>query len=219
MTSLLLAVKDTPSSAGLYQALSEAGPWQVHGPARSLADAKEVMQHYQPQLLVADLWLPDGPISDLLQQLNLGSGLPTPLSGTHVLVLTSSETHPLLMEALQAGADSYFVTTQGSTQDLAALVTETLAGGARIAPWIARRLLDHFDTQDGLAAQAHVEDLVNPLGLTTPERNLLKHLALGESLQELAQAEGVRPRDLTARVRLIYRKMQWSQRAGNLALS
>ena len=219
MTSLLVAVQDTPESARWVQALRGQAQWLVQGPVHSLADTRELMRHYRPDLLVADLWLRDGPLGEALRPLHLGSGLPTAMSGCHVLTLSPGATHPLLLDALQSGADSYFDTSTGTTQELIALASETLAGGARIAPWIARQMLDHFDPRERRSRRAHFEDLVNPLGLTLAERDLLRHLAVGENLQDLARAEGVRPRDLAARVRLIYRKMQWSERAGQLALS
>ena len=90
--------------------------------------------------------------------------------------------------------------------------------GADIAPWIARRLLDYFGLRPSGKQRCVIEDLANPLVLTDPERQLLLQLSNGYRLGELARVEGVRPRELTGRVREIYRKMQWQLRAGGLAL-
>ena len=100
---------------------------------------------------------------------------------------------------------------------------DTLAGSAEIAPCVARTLLAHFGAdpaqgQGDAQRRVRVEDLSNPLDLTDAERSLLRRLSGGFRVVEIARADGVRPRELTRRMRQICHKLLWQLRAGNLRL-
>jgi DNA-binding NarL/FixJ family response regulator len=217
MNAVLLALRDADQAAAWADELRADGHWQLLPAAHSLADLRQALTRQQPDVLVADLLFADGPLAELVRVLRNG--------GRHrnlpVLAVTHREQDPLLLNALQAGADSFFMPGAAWPGALVAQVADTLAGGADIAPWIARSLLDHFglglDTAS--SAKAQVEELVNPLALVATEHQLLRQLSAGLRLNDVAAVEGVRPRDLTARVRTIYRKMQWALRAGDLTLA
>jgi DNA-binding NarL/FixJ family response regulator len=215
MTFVLLAVHDTALCQRWFAELRAAATWQVQPPVHSLTAARRSIARQAPALLVADLRLQDGTVIELIRTLHCG---PLP-QRAQVLVLAGGEDDPLLLDALQAGADNFFLVADASPGSLAAHAGETLTGGAAIAPWIARRLLDHFAVTGREPGSPTVEDLSNPLALTTVERTLLRQLSIGQRLADLASLEGVRPRELTARVRAIYRKMQWALRAGDLRLA
>ncbi len=214
MKSVLLAVNDTTQASAWQHDLHAAG-WTVRDPVCSFLEARRQLVRQPPAVLVTDLRLLDGSVIELIQALCGGPRT----QRVQVLVLTTTEADPLLLDALQAGADNFFMVTDAQPGALAAQVLDTLAGGAAIAPFIARRLLEHFAISGREPARRAVEDLSNPLALTAGECTLLRRLSIGERLADLAQHEGVRPRELTARVRTIYRKMQWALRAGDLRLA
>lgn len=219
MDTLVLAVHDAAQAAAWHHELQATGDWLVPAPVHSFALARQWLIRQPPALLVADLRLCDGTVIELTRVLRTGL---RPASGrprTQVLALAASDADPLLLDALQAGVDNFFISTGAPTGALAAHVCETLAGGAEIAPWIARRLLDHFGVQWQQSRRVPVEELNNPLALTVAEQGLLRRLSVGEPLAEVARREGVVPHELTARVRAIYRKMQWALRAGSLSLA
>ena len=215
MNSVQLAIHD-PAQAALWCAvLGASGQWLVLAPARNFGATRRSLAQLQPALLVSDLRLIDGTVVDIVRALRSGPHPPT----TQVLVLTHQADDDLLLHALQAGADNFFVNAENaSPAEWLQHAADTLSGGADIAPWIARRLLDHFGVRPSGKQRCVIEDLANPLVLTDPERQLLLQLSNGYRLGELARVEGVRPRELTGRVRQIYRKMQWQLRAGGLAL-
>lgn len=213
MKSVLLAVNDTPLASAWQDELRAAG-WCVQGPARSFLAARRHLTQQPPTVLVASLRLQDGSVIDLVRTLCAG----VRPQQVQLLVLAETEADPLLLDALQAGADNFFMVPGAQPGALAAQVLDTLGEGAAIAPWIARRLLEYFAINGREPARRAVEDLSNPLVITADECALLRRLSIGERLADLAQHEGVRPRELTARVRTIYRKMQWALRAGDLRL-
>lgn len=213
MNTILLATRDPALAATCQAALQTAGAWQVLPPVHCLADARAALVRQAPALLVTDMQLRDGQAISLVRTLRLRQ------ARTQVLVLATDEADPRLLDALQAGADNFWLVRPEASETLAVHARETLAGGADIAPWIARRLLDHFGQPARDAQGRNVEDLTNPLALTSAERLLLRQLSLGERLADVASRQGVGPREITAKVRDIYRKMQWTLHAGNLSLA
>lgn len=215
MTTLLLAVHPLQAGPNWADELAAVPGWTVRGPAHSLAQVRQQLAGGPPSLLVADLRLQDGDLLHLMRLLQASH----PTLRVPVLVLTPPQADPLLLDVLQAGADSFHTTTPHRPGALAEQVRASLAGGAEIAPWIARRLLDHFQAKLRGPAREIVEDLVNPLSLTQDECALLRQLSAGARVSELARREGVVPRELTSRLRGICRKMQWALRAGDLRLA
>ena len=214
MKSVLLALNDSPQASAWHDELRDAG-WTVQGQSPSFLETRRHLARRMPAVLVTDLRLQDGTVIDLIRTLCAGPWAPR----VQVLVLAAVEADPLLLDALQAGADNFFMVPGAQPGALAAQVRDTLGGGAAIAPWIARRLLAHFAVSDREPPRRAVEDLSNPLALTAGECTLLRRLSIGEQLADLARHEGVGPRELTAQVRTIYRKMQWALRAGDLRLT
>ena len=218
MQSLLLATHDRNQAAVWHAALSATGLWNLHDPVHSFAEVRRSIVLRSTALLVTDVRLRDGTVADMVRVLR-------PVQGearAQVLVLCETESEPLLLEALQAGASNFFVSVGAQPGALATRVRDTLAGATDIAPWIARRLLDHFGAGAGTGSHAvrrhAVEDMSNPLALTAAERMLLRQLTVGERLVDVACHAGVRPPEIFERLRSIYRKMQWTLRAGDLQL-
>ena len=214
MNTVLMASHDAEQLSAWSEALQRENRWTLLPDAQSLAELRQRLTSHQPALLVCDLVLADGPLADLIRVLRNG--------GRHqdlrVLAVTRHAQDPQLLSALQAGADSFFVSEGARAQDLAARVADTLAGGADIAPWIARCLLEHFGQEAMEPPRSQVEVLSNPLALVPLEQKLLRQLSAGLRLNDVAAVEGVLPRELTTLVRGIYRKMQWTLRAGDLSL-
>ncbi|MBI3368433.1 MAG: response regulator transcription factor, partial [Burkholderiales bacterium] len=172
-----------------------------------------LLHRHNPDLLVAELRLVDGSVIDMIRVLRTGTA---PLRA-QILVVANGQDDPMLLDALQEGADNF---VEGDIEPgvMPQMAGETLSGGAHIAPWIAGSLLDHFGPPAPDSVMRHVDQLVAPLELTPAERQLLRQLAMGRPMAEVADMREVSQRDIAARVRTIYRKMQWSLRAGNLSL-
>jgi DNA-binding NarL/FixJ family response regulator len=213
MHAVLLAGADPAQAAAWRAGLLASGPWPVLGPVRTFAEARVLINRQQPAVLVCDLRLHDGTAIEMIRTLRAAP----PRQRTQVVVVAQAQADTLLLDALQEGADNFFSCDDAAPGALAAHVGETLAGGADIAPWIARRLLDHFGVHNDDRREA-VEQLIDPLSLTPTERFLLRRLSAGQRLAELARLEGVGQRVLAGHVRAIYRKMQWGLRAEGLAL-
>ncbi|WP_395699458.1 hypothetical protein [Aquabacterium sp.] len=196
--------------------LLATGLWDVLEPVHSFAAARVLLHRHNPDLLISELKLLDGTVLDMIRVLRLGLGY----LKAQILVVARGEGNPLLLDALQEGADNFHDPSDPKAEPLATHARDTLAGNADIAPWIARHLLDHFDSRLPPATRLAnpIDELTSPLALTADERLLLRQLAIGRRLGEVARYEKVSPRALAAKVRAIYRKMQWDLRAGDLTL-
>ena len=217
MKTVLMAGHAPARNRAWRDELLATGQWDVMEPVTSFAQARVLLHRHNPDLLIAELRLLDGTVLDMLRVLRLGMAY----LRTQVLVVARGEGDPLLLDALQEGADSFYDAGDPSADPLASHARDTLGGNADIAPWIARHLLDHFDSRcagSGTLLHASVDELISPLSLTPEERLLLRRLAIGRRLAEVARYEKVSPRALAAQVRAIYRKMQWDLRAGDLTL-
>ena len=213
MKTVLLAGHAPAQNLAWVQELQTSGDWQILGPVQSFGAARVQLQRHHPDLLIAELRLVDGTVLDMIRLLRVGLHD----LRTQVLVVAQGEGDLLLLDALQEGADNFYDTADPKADPLAVHARDTMAGGADIAPWIARRLLDHFERRREVAASA-MDELISPLALGAEEVLLLRLLACGRRLNDIAKHEGVSPRVLSARVRAIYRKMQWDLRAGDLSL-
>ncbi|MBL0090694.1 MAG: response regulator transcription factor [Ideonella sp.] len=215
LPSVLMAGWDPKRSAGWRRALEAAGGWRVRKPASTLAELQSRALRRPPQLVITDLRMPDGPATELIRALRCGV---RPLA-MPILVVTRQQ-DPLILDALQEGADGVLDLSEPNGVTLAEHARNVMNGGADIAPWIARRLLDHFGMATASTHRAAVESVINPLELTAKERELLRHISIGRRLAEVGQAAQLAPSECSAaQVRAIYRKMQWRLRAGDLHLN
>ena len=202
---------------GWHQALCDAGRWQVRPMVSTLADTRRLLQAQPPALLVAGLRLADGSLADLVRTLRHSGRL----GRLPVLAVSANEHEPLMLDAMLAGVDSFHIDEAPRGKGLAARALDALAGGADIAPWTARRLLSLLGELGGEPAprQRSVADLSNPLSPSPAELALLKELAFGMSLADLARRRQHSARELAEQVRGVGLKLQWALSAGDLSLA
>lgn len=207
MPRIYLLVND-PLVAGRMRSLIDAQPgWQAVGWAATLAQARSQLGTLRPDLLLADLQLADGWVSTLLGEISNSTRYGRPKSLVVTLTLDDSQ----LLEALCSGADGYFVQGQ-SPQALVAALEQSLAGGAEMAPAIARQVKAHFD------ASRDPRNDEDPLHPTVPERLMLQWIAEGFLPHEIAHDLRITPREVGQRVRGLYRKLQLDRRTAALSL-
>ena len=211
MSRIFLILND-PLVAGRMRSLIDATPGlQAVGWAATLAQARAQLPAATATLVLADLQLADGWFSTLLAELATSTRYGRPKALAVTLSLDDSQ----LLEALCSGADGYFVQGQ-STQALIAAIEQTLAGGAEMAPAIARQVKAHFD-----AAAWTVKDPLddeNPLQPNQLERQVLQWTCDGFLPHEIARDLRISTREVAQRVRTLYRKLHLDRRTSSLTL-
>ncbi len=134
-------------------------------------------EKHRPDLVIADVSMPELSGLEAMRKLRAGG------SPAKFIFLTMHEDPQLAGEALRAGASAFVVKTSAG-EDLLKAVSEVMRGGVYLTPGIAREALD------AVAAPGS-----SPLDkLTLRQREVLRLVAAGRSMKEIAAALGLSPR-------------------------
>jgi DNA-binding NarL/FixJ family response regulator len=209
MHSILLLHEDPSAAEPLADIIRSISGLQLVGWARSLAQARPMIEQGTPHLVLATLRLEDGWATRLMDEMR-GPGRK---GGPLLVVLAASFADPNLMLGLRQGADGYVV--QGRPKEAVGQALKlVLGGGAPMSPEIARQVLAHFDAAGGTPSSD-----TGPLQLTPGERLMLDYISEGYTTQEIARHLRLSEAQVTVRVRNVYRKLQFDLRAGSLQLA
>jgi DNA-binding NarL/FixJ family response regulator len=158
----------------------------------SVEDALEGIESKLPDVVLIDLGLPG--ISGV-QGIQILKRCYPKLA---TLVLTVFEDQERIFDALCAGACGYLVKGTPPSKLLDSL-REAVGGGAPMSPQIARRVIQHFQTQDSPKPG---------YDLTPHELRLLRFLVDGHHYQSAADQLGVTVNTIRFHLRNIYDKLQ-----------
>lgn len=195
-----LVVEDLPAAAAwLTQALADAFPGIELRAAASLAQAREQLRGFVPDIALVDLGLPDGSGIGLIETLSREHG------DCHCVVTTIFADDVHLFPALRAGAHGYLLKDEPRDRIVLAL-QGIVAGEPPLSPVIARRLLRVF-APDPAASQAP------DVRLSPRERETLTLIAKGYKLPEVATQLGVTRNTAAGFIKSVYRKLNVGSRA------
>jgi DNA-binding NarL/FixJ family response regulator len=211
MSRLFLIVNDPLVAARLRSSLDSTAGLQVVGWATTLAQACAAIEALKPELVLSDLELVDGPFSDIVGELGKSRyGRP------QTMVLALSLADGRVMDVMRQGVDGYFLLNH-DTEPLAVVAQRVLAGESPMAPEIAQQVKSHFDelTWDETDVVGETQNSLRP---TNAERQLLRLLAEGRSIDQIANASDTAAHAVGRRVRLLYRKLSYDTSASTLSL-
>ena len=187
-----------------FRALIEAEPdLTVVAEANDGAEAIDRAHETQPDIVLMDIRMPD---VDGIEATRRISANPR-LENTRTLVLTTFDIDELVYQALQAGAAG-FLLKDTHPDDLIAGIRAVHAGDALLSPVITRRLIDRFVSRPN---PAHHEERLRPL--TSREVEVLIHVGLGESNDEIAEALHISPLTAKTHVSRLIAKLAVRDRA------
>jgi DNA-binding NarL/FixJ family response regulator len=181
--------------------LARAPDLEVIAADATLADCRASLERRQPDVLIADLGLPDGSGLDLIAESHRR------WPAMHIVVLTVLDDERKVVDAIERGAQGYLLKDE-SAIGLIDAVVEVVEGGAPISPAIARYLVRRL-------AEARVAD-VRPepsVELSEREQQVLELAAKGFSHGEVAELIGVSITTVASYTRRIYEKLQVGSRA------
>ncbi|MEO8153170.1 MAG: response regulator transcription factor [Rhizobacter sp.] len=212
MPSVVLLQRDHEASPRLRDLIDATENFWVSDSVHTVEEARKLIKQSAPDILVTDLRVQDGDVQPLLTELRQGARSP----GPHVLVTMLSQDDTLLLEALRAGADGYWIHTQPPEVLIAALA-QVWRGESPISPTIARQVLSHFRAPAQPAFDTMTEAL-NPLVLTGTEQEILQWVAQGYLIDEIAQQWQSSAHSVACGIRRVYHKLQFDLRANGLSL-
>lgn len=185
---------------GLADLLRQRGGMDVLAALGDLAQVAPTLREQQPDLLVLDLRMPGTDGLTLLRSLR-AEGIDTP-----VLVLTMSDSEQDLAAALRAGARGYLLKDM-EPEDVVAAIANAARGELVVAPAMTLKLAQLL--QAGPRAGNRGDMIAS---LTERERQILDHLARGESNKTIARALGISHDTVKLHVRHILAKLNLSSR-------
>jgi len=184
----------------------------VVGEADGAGGATELAIRLRPDVLLLDIRMPDGDGLETLRRLREAGLLEG--DGLRVLILTTFDLDEYVDEALALGAAGFLVKT-ARYEELVAAVRAVEAGGAPLAPSVARRVVAHYRR----AVLFEGEALRRLAVLTDRERDVLAVLANGRSNAEIAADLHVSVHTVKSHISSLLAKLGLRDRAQVVALA
>src|SRR3954453_21750721 len=171
---LMLADDHTLFRQGIRTLIGVESDMEVVGEAATGNDAVERAAELRPDVILMDIGMPG--ISSFAATRQIKKIRPE----TKVLFLTMYDDEDYLVEGMEAGAGGY-VLKDSPAQQLVAAIRDICRGGSYWSPRILSRLVDDFRTR--IKSATRIPRFATP---TTREREVLKILAEGNSVKEIA---------------------------------
>lgn len=189
---VLLAERHAITRDGIRYILQETGEYQV---ARELSDGDTLIAAIQDEtfdIAIVDLTSIGAPSIELISQVVAF----TPMM--RVLAL-SSTAEPIYAKSVFSAGASGFVTKDSTAAELVRAVQSVLAGQRYMSAQVAERMVRTIDIPP--AAQLHAR-------LTAREKEVLKRLACGDGISEIASRLGINAKTVSTYKARLLKKLE-----------
>jgi DNA-binding NarL/FixJ family response regulator len=170
----LLADDHTLFRQGIRQLLSAEPDMEVAGESSNASDAIEMAAELRPDVVLMDIGMPGLSSFEATRQIKKTR------PETKVLMLTMYDDEDYLVEGMEVGASGYVLKDSPAGQ-LAAAIRDVQRGGSYLSPRMLSQLVDDFRSRIKTANR-----MPRFATLTVREREVLKMLAEGSSVKEIA---------------------------------
>jgi two-component system nitrate/nitrite response regulator NarL len=197
-TRIILVDDHTLFRKGLAELLERDGAMRVVAMTGDPGEVQPLLRQHNPDALLMDLNMPGIDGISLMQQLKgEGFGLP-------ILILTVSEAEDDLARALRAGANGYLLKSM-EPDEVVDAIARAARGETVVAPAMTAKLVKLLDNKGS-------NDVPLLETLTQREREILTHLARGESNKAIARQLDISYDTVKLHVRHILAKLNLSSR-------
>lgn len=206
--SVLLLEDEKPTREHLVSLVARHPQLTLFGEASCCADAHQLLKKGAPDVLLADIGLPDGSGIDIIRE----SRLKYPKMEAMVLTVFGDEEN--VVAALEAGATGYLL-KEHAFDHLGESITALMRGESAISPKVARFLLKRFSPAvvGGSEKPESRKREASDVHLTERECEVLDLIAKGYSYIEIGEALDLSTNTIRAHIRNIYRKLAVKSRS------
>lgn len=197
---------------GLRLMLATSEDFALIGEAADGAEAVELADQLQPDVILMDLRMPGMDGLDAIAQIRKHQ------SDLAVLILTTYNEDDLMIHGLQAGACGYLL-KDCTLETLLQALRAAARGEMLVQPEVMARILTHASR--GISAPGQLPQLQarGSLDLTERERAVLESVARGERSKEIARHLGISERTVGSYLNNIFSKLGVDSRASAVAVA
>jgi DNA-binding NarL/FixJ family response regulator len=185
---------------GLVSMLDRREGFQVVAEAGTAADAIEMAQRFQPDLVIMDVRLPDGSGIEACREIRAQR------PQTRVVILTSYPDEEAVFSAIVAGASGYLL-KQIRARDLVSAIESVARGESLLDPAVTEKVLERVRR---IASGTEHDELAQ---LTQQERKILMLVAEGKTNKEIADEVFLSDKTVKNYVSSILSKLNLERRA------
>ena len=167
---------------------------EVVGVAHDGAQGVELCRKEEPDVVLMDISMPK------MDGISATREIKALLPQTAVIILTGHEEDEHVFEGIKAGAQGYLL-KDSEPEDLSRAIHTVHAGNTIIAPDLAQKMLNTFQSAEGPTGKR----LVPPL--TDRELEVIRALAQGKSDRQIAHSLGISEKTVNNHTSNIYRKL------------
>jgi len=207
--SILLLEDEKPTRQHLVSVIEKTPHLTIFSEASTCKEAKAALERGKPDILIADINLPDGSGIDVIHY-----GLDK-YQDLEAMVITVSGDEENVVNALEAGATGYLLKEQ-ALDNIADAIFALMRGETAISPKVARFLLKRFKKETPkkiLNNHQATNQADDNFLLTTREHEVLGMISKGLRYNEIANSLGISTNTIRAHIRNIYRKMAVKSRS------
>jgi len=164
---------------GIKSLLENEANIQVVGEAIDGADALEVVADSKPDLLIADIRMPNLTGIELVEKLRSEN------NNVKIIMLSMHESEEYVLKSIKAGADGYLLKGSSKEEFLKALHTVS-AGGKYFSGDISSILISQLTNSSGSLEPK--QNLGEEMMITKREKEILTLLLSGKGNKEIAEA-------------------------------
>ncbi|KAA1425075.1 response regulator transcription factor [Mumia zhuanghuii] len=209
MIRLLLVDDQVLLRHGLRAIMQNTDDIAVAGEASDGRDALRVARELRPDVVLMDLQMPVMSGTEAIRAMRADPLL----AATPVLVLTTFDDEDDVVDAIAAGANGYLL-KDIDADELRRAVRNAAAGQAQIAPGVLRQLMDRVARLP--TRKSREEKLA---GLTEREVEVLTHVGLGLTNDEIGKALFLSPETARTYVSRLLAKLDARDRAQLVVLA
>lgn len=209
MIRLLLVDDQALLRAGLRAVLEHEGDITVVGEAANGKEALREGRELRPDIFLMDLRMPVMTGTEAIRAIRADPSL----ASTPVLMLTTFDEHEDVVDAIAAGANGYLLKSI-EADDLRRSVRRAVAGEVQVAPSVVEQMMGRIARLS--TRRSSEPQLAN---LTERELEILSHVGMGLSNEEIGKALYLSPQTARTYVSRLMSKLNVRNRAQLVVLA